>query len=107
MVFHNGKTNEDVIKLDIQDGSATFSGDIDTKKDVIIGDKLQMCQSNNNGYILFGDYASISGSKNDSLKLDAMHGVLINNMNVVSQINSLWTNLKATTTLLKQHIAAG
>ena len=40
MVFHNGKTGEDVIKLDIQYGSATFSGDIDTTKDVRIGENL-------------------------------------------------------------------
>ena len=38
MIFSKG--NEDVIKLNIQDGSATFKGTIDTKKDTTVGRKV-------------------------------------------------------------------
>lgn len=61
-----------------ESGEAVFSGTINTAKDVKIGRILHMCNYNNDGFILFGNSASISGDKTtDTLKLEAMNGITI------------------------------
>lgn len=61
-----------------ESGEATFSGTINTQKDIKIGRILEMCNYNNEGYILFGDNASIKGDKQtDTLKLEAMNGITL------------------------------
>lgn len=59
-----------------ESGEATFSGTINTQKDIKIGRILEMCNYNNEGFILFGDNASIKGDKStDTLKIEAMNGI--------------------------------
>ena len=76
-VFMITDGNGNGLMLD-DNGEAVFSGNINTKKDVIIGRQLKMCNYNNDGYILFGDNASISGNKNtDTLNISAMNGITL------------------------------
>lgn len=76
-VFMITDGNGNGLMLD-DNGEAVFSGNINTQKDVIIGRQLKMCNYNNDGYILFGDNASISGNKNtDTLNISAMNGITL------------------------------